>query len=58
LQVINCQSTGIAITSEASSEAGKVTLKTSKVKRVYFKDTVGITDVELPDNTTLLANCF
>ena len=58
LRVSNCQASGIAITSEASSTAGKVTLRTSKVKRVYFKDTVGITDVELPDGTTLLANCF
>lgn len=58
LQIINCTSANIAITSAASSELGKITLKTSKVKKVCFRDTIGITDVELPDNTILLESCF
>lgn len=58
LQIINCQATGLAITSEASSTAGKVTLSNSKLKRVSFKQCVGITNVELPQNVTLLSGAF
>lgn len=58
LQVINCQADGLAITSEATSTSGKVTLANSKIKKASFKQCVGITDAELPDNTVLLSNAF
>lgn len=58
LQVINCQADGLAITSEATSTSGKVTLANSKIKKASFKQSVGITDAELPDNIVLSSRAF
>ena len=58
LQIINCQADSIAITSEATSTPGAVTLTSSKLKKVKFQNTIGITSAELPTGIQLLPYAF
>lgn len=58
LQIINCQADSIAITSEATSTPGAVTLASSKLKKVKFQNTIGITSAELPTGIQLLPDAF
>lgn len=58
LQILNCQADNIAITSEATATPGKVTLTSSKLKKVKFQNTIGITSAELPSGVQLLQSAF
>lgn len=58
LQVINCTASGMSITSQTTSEIGKVTLSNSKLKQVSFQRTSGIKHVELPSEVVLKQYAF
>ena len=58
LQVINCQGSKLSITSEDTSENGKVSLSKSTIKKLSFRQSIGIVNAELPTNVELLPQAF
>lgn len=58
LQILNCQADNMSITSGVEHINGRVNLTTAPLKRVKFSDTVGIIEVELPNDVQLMPRAF